>query len=346
LVIDSLFGTGLKRGLEDALTKQLFRLCDPAIVKIACDLPTGVDTDTGAELSAVPIFDMTVAFGALKPAHLLHPAMHRCGRLVLADIGIDAVTKSHEIGPPQLPVLESDANKYSRGLVSIPSGQMPGAAALAATAAARSGAGTVRLFADALISNVPAAVVQGRKWDPKDLRRGSVLIGPGLGRDARAGELLFQVLDARQPVVIDADALRLVAPEQLSILQLEHFPILTPHSGEFEHLFGKSSESKVEQTLAAARRANAVVVYKGPDTVVAAPDGRVGLAPRAPSYLASAGSGDVLAGIIASFLSRLDDSFEAACAAVWLHGRAAEIAGPYMIADDLVEAIPQALALL
>jgi hydroxyethylthiazole kinase-like uncharacterized protein yjeF len=272
--------------------------------------------------------------------------MHKCGRLVLADIGIDVATQWREIGPPDLPVLASDANKYSRGLVSIPAGRMPGAAALAASAAARSGAGTVRLYADEIISNVPAAVVQGREWDPKDLRRGSVLIGPGLGRDSRATGLLKEVLEADLPTVIDADALRLVTAEQLSRLQHAHRPILTPHSGEFEHLFGKIGKSKVEQTLAAARHANAVIVYKGPDTVVCAPDGRVGLAPPAPPYLASAGSGDVLAGLTAAILSRMDESFEAACAAVWLHGRAAEIAGPQMIADDLAQAIPQALALL
>jgi hydroxyethylthiazole kinase-like uncharacterized protein yjeF len=346
LFIDSLFGTGLRCGLEEAVANQLCRLSEAAIVKIACDVPSGIESDSGVELSQVPAFDMTVAFGALKPAHLLHPAMRKCGRLALADIGIGAEGRWYEIGAPELPPLASDANKYSRGLVSIPSGQMPGAAALAATAAARAGAGTVRLYADQIIGNVPAAVVQGRKWDPEDLRRGSVLIGPGLGRDSRATSLLDEVLNAELPAVIDADALRLITAEQLSSLSHGRRPVLTPHSGEFEHLFGKLEGSKIDRTLAAARRANAIVIYKGPDTVIASPDGRVGLAPPAPSYLASAGSGDVLAGLTAALLARMDDGFEAASAAVWLHGRAAEIAGPQMIADDLAGAIPRAIALL
>ncbi|MFL6764968.1 MAG: NAD(P)H-hydrate dehydratase, partial [Sphingomicrobium sp.] len=346
LIIDALFGTGLKHGLEQAAAEQLSRLCDAALVSVAADLPSGVESDSGIELSSVPAFDMTVTFGALKPSHLLHPAMHKCGRLVLADIGIEADGDWHEIGPPRLPALDRNANKYSRGLVAIPSGQMPGAAALAATSAARAGAGTVRLYADAIVANIPAAVVQGRKWDPKDLRRGSVLIGPGLGRGSDASELLEQVLGEGQRLVIDADALRLITPERLSAVKSEQPPVITPHSGEFEHLFGKLDGSKIDQALAAARQARAVVVYKGPDTVVAAPDGRVGVAPAAPSYLASAGSGDVLAGLTASILSRVGDSFDAACAAVWLHGRAAEIAGAQMIADDLAAAVPKALALL
>ena len=129
--------------------------------KVACDLPSGVDTNNGAELSPIPDFDLTVTFGALKPAHRLMPAMRKCGRVVLADIGIPVSTPWREIGPPELPSPDPQANKYSRGLVLIVSGQMPGAAILASTAAAKSGAGTVRLYAEKMLANVPAAVVQG-----------------------------------------------------------------------------------------------------------------------------------------------------------------------------------------
>jgi hydroxyethylthiazole kinase-like uncharacterized protein yjeF len=346
LIIDALFGTGLKGGLEDPVAQQLSRLCDTAVLKVACDLPSGVETDSGAELSPIPSFDLTVSFGALKPAHRLMSAMHKCGRVMLADIGIEAATQWHEIGPPVLPPLDSDANKYSRGLVSILSGQMPGAAALAAAAAARAGTGAVRLYATDTLANVPAAVVQGREWTGEESKAGALLIGPGLGRDSRASDLLKQALAAGAPVLIDADALRLVTPEQIAALDVprERLPILTPHHGEFEHLFGKLEGSKIEQTLEAARRSNAIVVYKGADTVVAGPEGQVAVAPPAPSYLASAGSGDVLAGLIASILSRVGNSFEAACAGVWLHGRAAELAGSQMIADDLAAAIPRAIA--
>ena len=348
LIIDALFGTGLKRGLEAPAAETFSRLCNAAIVRVAADLPSGVDSDSGKELSAIPEFDLTVTFGALKPAHRLAPAMHKCGRVVLGDIGIVADSDWFEIGMPALPMIDPEANKYSRGLVSIIAGQMPGAAALAATAAARAGAGTVRLFADKIVANVPAAIVQGRQWDPKDRRRGSLLIGPGLGENGDARRRLNDALSAGWPMVLDADALKLSTTDELSAIELPatERPILTPHGGEFKSLFGELDGFKSEQAAAAAQRARAVVVFKGPDTIVASPDGQVGFAPPAPAFLASAGTGDVLAGIAAAFLARGLDSFDAACAAVWLHGRAAEIAGPRMIADDLARAVPHALALL
>ena len=173
-------------------------------------MPSGVDTNNGAELSAIPDFDLTVSFGALKPAHRLMPAMRKCGRVVLADIGIPVSTQWREIGPPELPPPDPQANKYSRGLVSIVSGQMPGAATLASTAAAKAGAGTVRLYSEKMLANVPAAVVQGLKWTGDERKAGALLAGPGLGRDDRAKQLLKEALAAGAPVIIDADALRLV----------------------------------------------------------------------------------------------------------------------------------------
>jgi hydroxyethylthiazole kinase-like uncharacterized protein yjeF len=145
MVIDSLFGTGLRRRLDDQVAQQLARLCGMAIVRVACDLPSGVEADSGAELSNVPGFDVTVTFGALKPAHRLYPAMHKCGRVVLGDIRIDADTSWHEIGAPTLPPLDPGGHKYDRGLVHMLAGKMPGAIALAAKAAARAGAGYVRV---------------------------------------------------------------------------------------------------------------------------------------------------------------------------------------------------------
>jgi hydroxyethylthiazole kinase-like uncharacterized protein yjeF len=344
ILIDALFGIGLKKPIEMAVSEHLFRLAAQSSVGIACDLPSGVDSDTGQVLNQVPEFGLTVAFGALKPAHRLMPAMALCGRVAVAGIGLDASGDWYEIGPPTLPPIDVAANKYSRGLVSVLTGHMPGAAALASSAAARSGAGAVRLYARDMVANVPAALIQGKEWRIEDQEKATLLIGPGLGRDDRARRLLEQILESGRPLVIDADALRLVTPDRISKLEGER-PILTPHSGEFEHLFGKSAGSKAEQALQAARRSNCVVVYKGPDTLVADPAGRLGFAPPAPSWLASAGAGDVLAGIIAAMVARGMPPFEAACAGVWLHGRAAEAAGPYMIADDLVSAIPAALAL-
>jgi len=340
LLIDALFGTGLKRGLGETESLILSELSDGAIVNVACDLPSGVDSDTGALLSAISNYDLTISFGALKPAHRLAPAMHRCGRVVLADIGIAAGAKWHEIGPPDLPPLDPAGHKYDRGLVHALAGKMPGAIALAATAAARAGAGYVRVSTSRPIDGMPASIVQVDTAEVNDPRIGCLLVGPGMGD---IPQLLTLALTSKAPKVIDADGItHLGDPERLR----EQDAILTPHAGEFAKVFGALAGSKADQARTAAELSGAVVVYKGPDTLVAAPDGRLGFAPPAPKWLASAGTGDVLAGIIAAMRARGLKPFEAACAGVWLHGRAAEIAGPQLIADDLARVIPRALASL
>ena len=340
LLIDALFGTGLKQALENTIVEQIFRLAADAVVKVACDLPSGVETDTGRELSRVPRFDLTVAFGALKPAHLLDPAIHECGRLVLADIGISASTDWHEIAAPKLPPLIAGGHKYDRGLVHLLAGKMPGAIALAAKAAAYSGAGYVRISTSRTIEGLPAAIVQTDTAEINDPRIGCLLVGPGMGD---IPQVLTLALTSRAPKVIDADAItHLGDPERLK----GQDAIVTPHEGEFKRLFGEIAGSKPERAIKAARRSGAVIVYKGSDTLVAASDGRLAFQPPAPSWLASAGTGDVLAGMIAALRARGLPAFEAACAGVWLHGRAAERAGPEMIADNLAEAIPAAIAAL
>ncbi len=333
LLIDCLFGTGLKRGLEPLVLECLSTSACGAKLRMACDLPSGVESDSGAILSPVPNFDVTVTFGALKPAHRLAPAMRSCGRLVLAEIGVAAGCAWFEIAEPALPPLDPDGHKFTRGLVHCLAGKMPGAIALSARAAARSGAGYVRVSTSRTIDGLPSAIVQTDTAEVNDPRIGCLLVGPGLG-DIPA--VLTLALTAARPLVIDADAIGHVGePERLR----GHDAILTPHEGEFQRLFGSIEGSKAERALAAAQRSLAVVVYKGPDTLVASPDGRVGFAPPAPAWLATAGTGDVLAGIIAAMRARGLPAFEAACAGVWLHGRAAERAGPGMIADDLVEAL-------
>lgn len=337
LLIDALFGTGLKRALEADVSKQLSRLCDSAVARIACDLPSGMEADTGTELGKVPAFDVTVTFGALKPAHLLYPAMCRCGRVVLADIGIDAETSWHEISPSRLPAVEPGLQKYTRGLVHALAGRMPGAIALAASAAARTGAGYVRVSTSAPIPNLPSAIVQTDTAEVNDPRIGCLLVGPGMGD---IPQLLTLALTSKAPKVIDADAITHMGdPGRLR----GQDAVITPHEGEFRKLFGDLPGTKSGQALEAARRSGAIVVYKGADTLVASPDGRLGFRPPAPGWLASAGTGDVLSGMIAALRARGMPAFEAACAGVWLHGRAAVLAGPHMIADDLVAAIPQAL---
>ncbi|MEA1071181.1 NAD(P)H-hydrate dehydratase [Sphingomonas sp. LY160] len=337
ILVDCLFGTGLTRGLEASLVERFIELGEQAALVVAADLPSGVSSDDGAMLSPIPRIDLTVAFGALKPAHRLMPAMAGMGRVVLADIGIDAAREWHEIEAPSIPPLDPAGHKFDRGLVHCLAGTMPGAIALSATAAARAGAGYVRVSTSRGIDHLPAAIVQTDTAVVNDPRVGCILVGPGLGN---IPQVLTLALTAPRPVVIDADAIGHVGePERLH----GHDAILTPHEGEFVKLFGDLPGSKADRAAAAAEASKSVVIYKGADTLVASPDGRVGFAPPAPAWLATAGTGDVLAGIVAAMRARGLPSFEAACASVWIHGRAAEAAGPGMIADDLAAAIPLAM---
>lgn len=350
LLVDALFGTGLTRPLDEALSHRLGALADGARVRVAVDLPSGVATDDGAILSPVPDFDLTITFASLKPSHLLQPAAGHMGRLVVADIGIGAESRLQEIRRPRLRTPGPHDHKYSRGYVALLAGEMPGAIALAASAALRGGAGYVRLVTREPVPGVPSAVVQSAPDPPEplsDKRIGAVLVGPGLGRTHEAAGMLDFTLDSGRPLVLDADALIGLADRnhfRIKLAEAGEPAILTPHAGEFGRLFPDLSGDKVEQTRAAAAEMGSVVVFKGPDTVVAAPDGRAAIASPAPAWLASAGTGDVLAGIVAAMRASGLDAFEAACAGVWLHGRAAELAGPGLIADDLLEHLAAALS--
>lgn len=345
LLIDCLFGTGLTRPLDAAGSDALLRLAAAARLRIAVDLPSGVATDDGRLLSPVPRFDLTLAPGALKPAHRLQPAAQHCGRVAVIDIGLGSTARDLvEVTRPVLAPPTAQDHKYSRGMVAVVGGAMAGAALLAASAAQRAGAGYV-LLAGGLGGGGPLALVHRPGTDAiRDERIGALVVGPGLGRDDAARGLLAATLDAGRPLVIDADALVLLdgAPERLA--SLPHRAILTPHEGEFARLFGALPGSKVDRARAAARRSGAVVVLKGADSVVADPDGRAAIAPPAPAWLASAGTGDVLAGIVGAMRARGLDPFDAACAALWLHAAAARAAGPGLIADDLIGHLTAALA--
>jgi hydroxyethylthiazole kinase-like uncharacterized protein yjeF len=344
LLIDALFGTGLARPLADEVSAAMLRLAEAARVRVAIDLPSGVATDDGAILSPVPDHDLTITFATLKPAHLLQPAARHMGRIAVVDIGIVAESALSVIQRPRLPAPGPDDHKYNRGYVAILAGEMPGAAALAAAAAARAGAGYVRLVASAVVPGVPSAVVQapGMGFAHDDARLGAIVLGPGLGRGREGKALLERALGWQRSLVLDGDALGLLGEHGL---RPPAGAILTPHGGEFARLFPDGLPgSKVDQTREAARRLGRVVVFKGPDTVIAAPDGRGAIAPPAPHWLASAGTGDVLAGIVGAQRARGLDPFEAACAGGWLHGRAGAAAGPGLIADDLIDVLPLILA--
>lgn len=337
LLIDALFGTGLTRPLETGFAERLAAHAHAATSIISADLPSGIASDGGEAMNCPIRADVTLAFGALKPSHLLHPAASRCGIVRVADIGIAPHLLASEISVAALPELHSPdhrSHKYSRGLVAVVAGAMPGAAELAARGAVRAGAGYVRLIGSSLPPTAPHAIVrQGwRDGEPlTDQRIGAVVVGPGLGSGLQAGERFAAAAATGQPMVIDADALALIGTGRLP-----QNCILTPHSGEFDRLAGDIAGGKIERTRAAAVKFGAVVIHKGADSVIAAPDGRVAIASPGPPWLASAGTGDVLAGIAGAMLARGLPAFEAAQAAVLLHQRAAVRAGPGLIADDLV----------
>lgn len=340
LMVDALFGTGLSRPLEPGLSSQLARLAAGADFVMAVDLPSGVETDTGALLGGVRA-DLTLALGALKPLHLLQPGAGLCGRVLCADIGVPVASAVHVLGRPILSAPGPAAHKYSRGFVGIVGGAMAGAAMLAARAAMPL-AGYVALAHAKRVG--PDALVL-RRWDDlaADTRIGALLIGPGLGCDDAARAKLEAALATPHRLVLDADALVLLGnPDRLARRATP--AILTPHGGEFDALFGKSDASKIDRARDAAQASGAVVIFKGSDSVIAAPDGRIAVAQPAPGWLASAGTGDVLAGIASAMLAGGMDSFDAACAAVWLHGEAARLAGPALTADDLPRHLSAAVA--
>ncbi len=358
VLVDCLFGSGLNRRLEPALSAMLRGLAGRHSRSIAIDMPSGIDSDTGALLAdRLPRYDLALALGAYKRAHFLMPAMAHWRDLRLVGIGIETgdvgegaarlVTRPALSPPPR------DAHKYRRGLAAVVGGAMPGAGLLAARAAALAGAGYVKLLArraihsappDLVVLDAPAGESLGESLG--DGRLGALLVGPGLGRDAEAGGRLAQALAAGVACVADADALVLLRPAM--VRGRDRPLVLTPHEGELARLeasFDLPGEgARPARAQALARESGALVVAKGPDTLVADPGGGLAFAGPAPSWLSVAGSGDVLAGIIAARLAVTGDAAAAAHQALWLHAEAAAIAGPAFTAAMLAEAVRDALA--
>ena len=351
LVIDAVFGAGLARPVGGVVAETL----KAARRIVAVDVPSGLDGATGAIMGYAPAAELTVTFFRLKPGHLLLPGREVCGRIELADIGIpDSVLEP--IAPPtfanlpplwRLPALTADSHKYSRGHVTVVGGAaMTGAARLAAEAARRSGAGMVTIAArgaaDTYRSGEPGLLVNTADIATllQDDRRKVWVCGPGLGVDE--AKLVFPALvTAGRAVVADADVFSAFTGDPDA---LRGAAVLTPHAGEFARVFGAPENDRLTAARAAATRTGSVVLLKGADTIIASPDGHAAINLSAPPWLATAGAGDVLSGIIAGLLAQGMAAWEAAAAGAWLHGRAATLAGPGLVVEDLLPALIRALA--
>ncbi len=351
LVIDAVFGAGLTREV-DGIAADTLRA---AARLVAVDVPSGVDGGTGSVRGFAPRAELTVTFVRLKPGHLLNPGRDLCGETVLADIGmpdgaLEAVQPRAFANDPvlwRIPEPRASGHKYSRGHVTVLGGKaMTGAARLAAAAARRAGAGMMTIAAasggDIYRTGEAGVIVSDAPLDEllSDERRHVWVCGPGCGRD-QAREALPKLLAAKRIVVGDADIFAAFAGEPDA---LRGVAVLTPHSGEFARVFGDPGDDRLTAARRAAERTGGVVLLKGSDTIVAAPDGRATINASAPPWLATAGAGDVLSGIVAGFLAQGMPAWEAASAAAWVHGRAALLAGPGMLAEDLPALIPRAIA--
>jgi hydroxyethylthiazole kinase-like uncharacterized protein yjeF len=369
LVVDAIFGAGLSRALDGAAADTLAAAATRQLTLIAVDVPSGLMGDTGANAGAVPSV-LTVTCFRKKPGHLLLPGRRLCGELLVADIGTppsvfeqllpDTFENDPALWADALPGLQRDGNKYTRGHALVWGGwPTTGAARMAARAAARVGAGLTTVAVD--VSHGPAAlpvyaaaltsIMVSAVARPDDLghlladsRYSGLLIGPGagIGPDTRARVLAM--LKTGRATVLDADALSAFQDDPDVLFRAIHGPcVLTPHEGEFTRLFQSVMDvrgDKLARTRAAAGASGAIVVLKGSDTVIAAPDGRAIINANAPPTLATAGAGDVLSGMVLGLLAQGMEPFLAAAAAVWMHGAAAARFGPGLLAEDLPDRLP------
>lgn len=371
LVVDALFGAGLARSLGGVVADMVAVLNDRKLDVVAVDLPSGVSGDTGAVLGCAPHATVTVTFFRPKPGHYLMPGRDRCGEVVVCDIGIpetvlERIKPTLFLNGPALwgdrfPWPQPDGHKYDRGHAVIAGGDtMTGAARLAARAARRIGAGIATItctgtayptYAAGDPGTLVAAVGHGDGFSAflDDDRLGAVLVGPGGGvNDATRFQALHAIGQGKS-VVLDADALSVFgeAPPSLfaTLGEAADRVLLTPHDGEFRRLFSWQGD-RLLRARAASAECGAVVLLKGPDTVIAHPEGHAVINANAPPTLATAGAGDVLAGLAVGLMAQGLDAFDAGCMAAWVQGRAASAFGPGLIAEDLVDAVPRALSAL
>ncbi len=369
LIIDAILGVGLSKNIEGEIAQAIDYVNKSKLPIIAVDIPSGVNADDGKIMGVAIQASETISFFRPKLGHYLLPGKEYIGRLHIVDIGIPndvllEIKVQNFLNEPSLwqndfPHLKAASNKYDRGHAIIIGGEMQsaGAAKIAAYSALRSGSGlvsvacsseTLLIYAESLMA-VMTKLVDSEEALTKlidDKRTSAFLIGPGSGLTQATKEKTQQILLSRKACVIDADAISVFADNPKEIFALTHENVIfTPHSGEFKRIFDDSG-SKIENAKKAAQQSGAVVILKGNDTIIASPDGRLAINHNAPNWLATAGSGDALAGIATGLLAQHMPTFEAACAAVWLHSEAANFSSIGMIAEDLIDNIPKALSLI
>ena len=363
LVIDALFGAGLSRALEGPAAAAASLLASRPGSVVAIDVPSGLPGDTGQPLGPAICAGLTITFHARKPAHVLEPGRALCGEVVVADIGLgETPSETVENGPdlwlPRFPWPTAASHKHARGRLIVVSGDAwsTGAARLAARAGLRIGAGLVTIYSpqEALAANaahLEAVMLKPFDTDLELEQAGdtvdAAVIGPAAGITETTLLNTLALARTGAALVIDADAITVFRddPEELFSV-LDRDDVLTPHPGEFERLFPgllKASANRIEAARKAAEKAGTVVLLKGPDTVIAAPDGRAAVNLNAPPWLATAGSGDVLAGFVGGLISQGMESFLAACAGAWIHAEAGELHGPGLISEDLPGLAPAVL---
>ncbi len=361
LIVDAIFGAGLTRPVAGAARAAIEAMESSGVPIAAVDMPSGIDGDTGEVRGAAAHADLTVTFFRRKPGHVLQPGRTYCGELVVADIGIpDTVLAGIDphifINGPELwqayyPWPRPDTHKYARGHAIISGGPMTGAARLAAGGALRCGAGLVSIacapeLAAIFAGGRPSIIVRACAGDNAfaDLvaqpRVTAILVGPGNGVTEQTKARTLAALGTRKACVLDADALTVFAKKRREMFRAISGPcVMTPHEGEFARLFDNGGD-RLSRALSAATASGAHILLKGPNTVVAGPDGRASINEDAPADLATAGTGDVLAGFVLALLAQGMPTFEASSAAVWLHGAAAADFGPGLVAEDLPDRLP------
>jgi hydroxyethylthiazole kinase-like uncharacterized protein yjeF len=361
LVIDGLFGTGLTRTIESPYKEIINEINRVKLPVVSIDIPSGINSDTGEIMGAALKAILTITFGYYKLGHVLYPGKLHAGEVIIKDIGLGRYANpTYFINHPKVwiahfPVPTATDHKYTRGHAVIFGGEeYTGATQLASQGARRAGAGLVTIACSEKTHAIYALSTPGtltkivhNKKDQQqlfaDTRKNAFLFGPGLEPNDQTKTLVQQALALQRVYVLDAGALRVFADNPPDLFDLcKGNVVLTPHEGEFSTLFHYQG-SKLERALAAAKDSNCIIVLKGPDTIIANPAGQALIQTNAPPWLATAGSGDVLSGIILGYLAQGVAPFYAAAMATWIHARCGEEVGFGLIAEDILHQLPSVL---